>query len=95
MAAPTFAELDELPTDTLRERAFTRARNRRDIAFFWSVFKHLPASDDGGADGSLGVESTVDEAIALWHDSTGHEYGDEEPLLRAAFIDYLLKNGQS
>jgi hypothetical protein len=87
----SFAELDQLSTEELRERAFDRARDRRDLRFFWSLFEHLPVSGDG-TDGSLGIQSTVDDAIALWKESTGHEYGDREPLIRAVFIDYLLKH---
>jgi hypothetical protein len=90
----TFAELDALPTEELRERAFTKARERRDVGFFWSVFKHLPDSDEAaeldGAPNSIGP--TVDEFVALWRELTGHSYGDQEPLLRAAFIDYLQKS---
>ena len=33
--------------------------------------------------------SSIEEAVALWRELTGHGYGDQEPLLRAAFIDYL------
>jgi hypothetical protein len=38
-------------------------------------------------------EPTIDEAVALWREFTGRSrgYGDSEPLLRAAFIDYLMK----
>ena len=46
MTDSTFAELDALPTEELRERAFARARERRDLGFFWSVFKHLPDADE-------------------------------------------------
>jgi len=28
----------------------------------------------------------------LWRELTGHGYGDQEPLVRAAFIDYLQKH---
>jgi len=87
----TLAELDPLSTERLRERAFDLARDRRDIGFLWSLFRHLPAREDG-SDGALGIQSTVDDAVALWKESTGHEYGDREPLIRAAFIDYLLKH---
>ena len=90
----SFAELDALPTDELRERAFAKAREHRDLGFFWSVFKHLPDSDEAasldGAPNSVGP--TVDEAVALWRELTGHGYGEQEPLLRAAFIDYLQKH---
>jgi hypothetical protein len=87
----TFAELDALSTEELRERAFDRARDRHDLAFFWALFEHLPVSDEG-TDGSLGIQSSIDDAVALWKESTGHEYGDLEPLVRAVFIDYLLKH---
>jgi hypothetical protein len=90
----SFAELDALPTEQLRERAFAAARERRDLGFFWSVFKHLPDAEEAaeldGAPNSIGP--TVEEAVALWREMTGHGYGDSEPLLRAAFIDYLQKH---
>lgn len=91
MNAPDLAELSALSTEELRERAFDRARSRRDIGFFWSLFNHVPMPEDG-TDGALGLQSTIDDAAALWKESTGHRYGDREPLIRAAFIDYLLKH---
>jgi hypothetical protein len=94
MTSPSFAELDALPTEELRTRAFTLARHRHDIGFFWSVLKHLPDSDESaeldGAPNSIGP--TIDEAFALWRELEGHGYGEQEPLLRAAFIDYLQKH---
>jgi len=86
-------QLAELSTEELRRLAFTRARERHDVSFFWSVFKHLPHADDTEElDGSLGsFAASVDDAVALWRELTGHGYGDAEPLLRAAFIDYLMK----
>ena len=95
MTSPTFAELDALPTEELREQAFALARKHRDVSFFWSVLKHLPNSDEAseldGAPNSIGP--TVEEAIALWREFEGHvSYGEQEPLLRAAFIDYLQKH---
>lgn len=94
MTDATFAELDALTTEELRERAFATAREHRDLSFFWSVFKHLPDADEAasldGAPNSVGP--TVDEAVALWRELTGRAgYGEQEPLLRAAFIDYLQK----
>jgi hypothetical protein len=88
---PAFAELDALSTEELRERAFALARERRDVGFFWSVLRHLPHADDAEElDGSLGsYGASVDDAVALWRELTGHGYGEAEPLLRAAFIDYL------
>jgi len=85
------AELSELSTEELRKRAFARAASHADIGFFWSVLRHLPHADDAESlDGSLGsVGASIDDAVALWRELTGHGYGESEPLLRAAFIDYL------
>jgi hypothetical protein len=93
MTDATFDELDALPTEQLRERAFAQARHRHDLGFFLDLFRHLPGADtyDEGGDGSLGLQAGVDEAVALWRELRGHGYGDEEPLIRARFIDYLLK----
>ena len=90
---PRIAELDALSTEELRHRAFVLARDRRDVGFFWSVLRHLPHADDTESlDASLGaVGASIDDAIGLWREFTGHGYGDSEPLLRAAFIDYLTK----
>jgi hypothetical protein len=94
MTSASFAELDALPTEELRERAFAKAREKRDIGFFWAVVKHLPDSDEAatldGAPNTVGP--TIEEAVALWRELTGHGYGEQEPLLRAAFIDYLQKH---
>jgi hypothetical protein len=86
-------KLDELPTEELRERAFAIAVKRRDIGFFWSLIQHLPHADDAESlDASLGaVGASISDAVALWRELTGHEYGENEPLLRAAFIDYLTR----
>jgi hypothetical protein len=89
----SLAELDALSTEELRHRAFAKARQHGDVKFFWSVVRHLPHADDAESlDGSLGaVGATIDDAVALWRELTGHGYGESEPLLRAAFIDYLSK----
>jgi hypothetical protein len=87
-------DLDELSTEELRHRAFTLAAQRHDIGFFWSILKHLPHADDvESLDASLGaVGASISDALALWREFTGHGgYGDAEPLLRAAFLDYLRR----
>jgi hypothetical protein len=85
------AQLDVMSTEELRKRAFAKARHHGDVRFFWSLLRHLPHADDAESlDGSLGsVGASVDDAVALWRELTGHGYGESEPLLRAAFIDYL------
>jgi hypothetical protein len=90
----SFEELDARTTEELREQAFALARERRDVGFFWSVLRHLPNADEAAAlDGAPNsVGPTIDEAVALWREMTGHGYEESAPLLRAAFIDYLMKH---
>ena len=88
------ATLDALPTEELRDRAFASARKRGDVGFFWNLIERLPSARETTAnDESLGtVGSSIEELVGLWRQLTGHEYGEQEPIIRAAFIDYLLKH---
>lgn len=87
-----FAELDALTTEELRERAFSKAREERDIRFFWDLFKHLPTSPDTEERELADIGAAVDDSVSLWREFTGHDYGSQEPLIRARFIDYLSGN---
>ena len=91
------SRLDELSTAELRERAFTLAKRRLDLRFFWGVVEHLPhAPEAAGVDGSLGsVGPAIDSVLELWHELTVQDtdYGDAEPVLRARFIEYLKRYG--
>jgi hypothetical protein len=94
-AAPTLAELDALTTEELRERAFHVARERHDVHFFVQVIRLLPASADAeeNIDGSLGsIGVTITDLVGLWREFTGHGLGEAESVLRAEFIDYLMKH---
>ena len=91
MTDARFAVLDALPTEDLRHRAFALARERRDLKFFWNLFSRVPHGNEETQDGWLGsFAATIDDAVSLWEDTTGNQYGESEPLVRAAFIDYLL-----
>jgi hypothetical protein len=96
-ADPRLAELHALSTEELRRRAFALARDRLDVGFFWSILRHLPHADDAESlDASLGaVGASIDDAVALWREFTGHGYGAAEPMLRAAFIDYIAQHGRA
>lgn len=92
-ADPTLATLDALPTEELRERAFKLAWDHHDMGFFVDIVRHLPHADDAEMiDGSFGsIGATLSDAYSMWREFTGHGYGESEPMLRAAFIDYLMK----
>ena len=91
---PTFEELDALPTEELRERAFHLAQKHHDVKFFITVIRHLPHSEDAAdLDGSLGAfGESIADLVSLWREFTGHGYGNAEPILRAEFIDYLMNH---
>lgn len=92
--SPEFAALDALSTEELRERAFHIARERVDVRFFWSVLRHLRGAENAASlDGDLSeTASFIDDAVALFRELEGRDLGEQEPLLRAKFIDYLLKH---
>ncbi len=88
-------ELDALSTEQLRERAFALARQRHDRHFFADLVRHLPhARESALLDDSTGsIGEFFDEVIGIWREFTGRSaYGEAEPLIRARFIDYLLKH---
>jgi hypothetical protein len=84
-------DLDALTTDELRQQAFDKARGAHDVGFFWDVVKHLRASrslatEDGSGGGLTG---SISEAVEVVRELMGKDLGEDEPLLRAKFMDYL------
>jgi hypothetical protein len=83
--------MSEESTEELRQRAFDKARDAHDVGFFWDVVKHLRAShafaqEDGSAGGLTG---SIADAVEIIRELMGKDLGDDEPLLRAKFEDYL------
>lgn len=84
--------LDLLPTEELRRRAFAKAEQAKDVAFFWDLVKHMRAAQAIAVeDGSSGaITGSISEAVHLVRELMGREpLGADEPLLRARFLDYL------
>lgn len=84
-------DLDALTTDELRHRAFEKAREAHDLGFFWDLVKHLRASSSFAAeDGSGGgLTGSITDAVEIVRELMGKDLGNDEPLLRARFVDYL------
>jgi hypothetical protein len=83
--------LDDLSTEELRSRAFDKARAAHDVGFFWDLVKHLRASsslstEDGSGGGLTG---SISEAVEVVRELMGKDLGDDEPLVRARFLEYL------
>jgi len=83
--------LDELSTEDLRQRAFDKARQAHDRAFFWDLATHLRgARAIAGEDGSGGgITGTITELVDLGREMLGKDLGQDEPLVRARFLEYL------
>ena len=85
-------QLHDLTTEQLRQRAFDKAEKARDVGFFWDLVKHMRSSSTIAAeDGSAGhITGSITEAVHLVRELMGKDpLGDDEPLLRARFLDYL------
>jgi hypothetical protein len=88
----TDGDLDTLSTEELRARAFDKAEREHDVRFVWEVATHLrSARAIAGEDGSSGaITGTLAEAVTLVRELMGKApLGEDEPLLRARFLDYL------
>ena len=85
------ADLDQLTTEELRRRAFDKAQAAHDLGFFWDLVRHMRGSRSiAGEDGSTGgITGTLAELVGLTRELMGKNLGDDEPLLRARFLDYL------
>lgn len=85
-------DLEDLTTDQLRARAFDKAEKAHDVRFFWDVATHLRSARAIAAeDGSSGaITGTIAETVGLVRELIGRApLGEDEPLLRARFLDYL------
>ena len=86
------ADLDALSTDELRVRALNKAEKDKDVGFVWDLVKHMRGSQAiAGEDGSSGgITGSISELVYMVRELMGKEpLGDDEPLLRARFLDYL------
>ncbi len=85
------AALDDLSTEALRRKAFEKAQAAHDLGFFWDLARHLGASQALAAeDGSGGgITGSISELVELGRELLGKDLGDDEPLVRARFLQYL------
>ncbi len=89
-------DLFSLSTDELRARALSKAEHDHDAGFVWEVVKHLRGARAIAAeDGSSGaITGTITEAVSIVQELRGKApLGEDEPLLRARFLDYLGATG--
>jgi hypothetical protein len=91
----TSGDLEDLPFDELRHRAFALAERRLDIGFFTDLFAHMPGmvaiQGEGGDLGSIG--GTFIETVRAVREMFGDDLDpDTEALLRARFATYIREH---
>ena len=91
-------QLEDLPYEELRHRAFKLAEKRHDIGFFYDLLAHTPAlenvADEGGSLGD--ISGSFIGVIEAAKEAFGHEkVGPMEPLFVARFATYIREHEAS
>ena len=90
--------LEDLSYEELREKAFSIAEHRLDIGFFIDLMSHTSAiasvADEGGSLGDISG-SLVETIRAAKQIFGGESLGDQEPLFRARYIEYIREHQHS
>lgn len=85
---------EDWPYEQLRDAAFERARDRRDLGFFIQLMAHTPAlgatADEGGSLGEM--SGSLIETFEAARQAFRDDPGELEPLFRAVFATYLREH---
>jgi hypothetical protein len=87
----TAEELDKLSTKELHDRAFSVARRRLDVRFFWNVLEYAPVAE-AAAGHNLHADADVMSIQATVQDATNSGESEVADALRPVYIEYLLKH---
>jgi hypothetical protein len=89
---PTIEELERLPTKELHDRAFSVARRRLDVGFFWKLLEAVPAAE--AAAGHVGeAEEDILSFSQRVQDLVHPDTGEEADAFRPIYTQYLLQHG--
>lgn len=88
---PTPEELEALPTEELRERAFRLARRRLDVRFFWNLLEMAPAAEAAAGHGDEADQDilSLSERVA---DVVNPDTPEEADAFRPIYIEYLVEH---
>jgi hypothetical protein len=95
---PPADSLEDLSYSELRDLAFSIAEHRLDIGFFIDLMSHTSAiasvADEGGSLGDISgsLLETIHAAKQIFG---GESLGDQEPLFRARYIEYIREHKSS
>jgi hypothetical protein len=88
---PSVEELERLSTRELHDRAFSLARRRLDVRFFWNLLEAAPA-----AEAAAGHEGEADADILSFServaDIVDPDTAEEADAFRPIYIEYLVEH---
>ncbi len=88
---PDGADLDELSSKELYERAMDLARRRRDVGFLWELLRAIPAA--AAATGEVDrAEFDLFHGLSLLEEFTHAGEGEVGEALRPLYIGYLAEH---
>ena len=90
----SFEELDKLSTKELHERAFSLARHRLDVRFFWNLLEAAPAAEAAAGHGDEANEDVLRLAERV-ADVVNPDTAEEADAFRPIYIDYLMEHEPS
>ncbi|MFI0486110.1 hypothetical protein [Actinomadura sp. 9N215] len=87
------AELDELPSKELYDRAMSLAKERRDVGFLWDLLRAIPAA--AAAIGEVDrAEFDLFHGLSLLEEFTHAGEGELADALRPLYIEYLAAHAK-
>jgi hypothetical protein len=86
------AELENLTTKELHDRAMSVARHHMDMRFLWRLVEELPAARVASGDVNA-AQADIRSMTALLSDIMHSDEGELGDALRPLYIDYLEKHG--
>ena len=88
---PTAEELEKLSSDELRERAFSVAKKRLDVGFFWRLLEAAPAAEAAAGHGDEANQDILSLAQRV-ADVVKPDSPEEADAFRPIYIEYLQQH---
>jgi hypothetical protein len=91
---PSIGELEGLSTRELHDRAFSLARRRLDVRFFWNLLEAAPVAEAAAGHGGEADADILSfsERVA---DVVNPDTAEEADAFRPIYIEYLAEHEQA
>lgn len=89
---PESAELDNLSSKELHDRAMDLAKQRRDVGFLWDLLRSIPAAAAATGDHQRASFDML-HGLSLLEEFTHAGEGELAEALRPVYVEYLSRHG--